>query len=491
MVRERACRGISDLLGDPATGGETTSYLTEQLRACEFESLTCHVLLAVARCKKEHNSVEPSAQTLSDAIASPSLLSWILLRDIDASYAEPLASSLRHSGSAPADFQANPFFGKYVRSFLPPAYDLSIEALVGPVTDAFRIQWAYEWDRLIVAKGAELTIRPMDYWLGRLPGDERYVSVDTQMSEIYRSAFLRTLAWGLSGGLIREPLAVHLAAAALPLDLELWRVTPKRRPDWWPTAEASAGVLDTIPGEAWAMVEQLWERQQRCESWAGQSGLGESSILAHASGRVSSGDSVYDLSIKGVFQKTHGPAIPDASDIADWLRTNRDDAVGSLPSPVRFAGAIGRADPDAWARDFQDWSILPSFGFGRTGPTPRWQFWRFWREIQLPAPYLLSPGATFGATEDRIEIVDPKLGLVARWSDWTDGLSEKLVDDLPPSTGCALAVERDVIEEFEQRYRSRFCWVSTLTTFTRSSTHDPYDSFRDSRIFGGTRLVGA
>jgi hypothetical protein len=490
LVRERACVGVSNLLVKPEESKATEDYLLGWIKGCALESVACYPLLAVARARDLAPTSGPSRSDLSAALPCPSLLSWMILNEIDGTAQKPIEASSRHSGSAPSSFTPNPFFEKYVRSFLPPVYYDSFESLIKPLGDVLIQQWAYEWDGLVDRTGTSLTARPMDFWLGRtLPGDERYVSVDTTMSEVYRSAYLRAVSWALSSDLIDEDLALRFAVSAAPVDLELWKVRPGQRPGWWPVVGEITSEIDTAPGEIWAGVSQLWERQLRCEPWSSNDQLGGDRLLAHASGMVHSGDSTYDLAIRGVFQKTSGPRRPELTEMAEWLRNTRPDASVAYRSLLRFNGVIRGADPDEYSNEFGDWSLLPAFVSAMPLAVPRWQFWRMWRELWLPAPYMVRANTTFCAEDDAIVASDPTEGAVAEWRDWTDGLTEKLADGLPPPGGSLLTLRREVVEKFEEATQSSFSWLCTVVVYSRDGYHKPFEAFFDERFFGGSLIV--
>lgn len=56
----------------------------------------------------------------------------------------------------------------------------------------------------------------------------------SNISEIYRSAFLRTLAWFSARKLISDEHFIEYSLFQCPIDLSLWDIASSQCPDWWP-----------------------------------------------------------------------------------------------------------------------------------------------------------------------------------------------------------------------------------------------------------------
>ena len=91
-----------------------------------------------------------------------------------------LLSSPGHSGDVPGDFSPNPFFAKYVETFLPPIFNILAGLIEENELIAFRRHWAYEWQGLVDETGVKLTDRNLYFWWGRKSDKERVFATDTK-----------------------------------------------------------------------------------------------------------------------------------------------------------------------------------------------------------------------------------------------------------------------------------------------------------------------
>ena len=138
-------------------------------------------------------------------------------------------------------------------------------------------QWAFEWQHLVDGLNAPTSIEPLREWIGGAQeGDYRPVVVDTWMSEIYRSSYLRALHWVVSEGRLPFGDAMVFARELCPVGLLLWRCKPNAKPTWWPNVPPeSDGPLDVAPAAIFEAVDVLWNRQKRRQLWDGGRGSGK------------------------------------------------------------------------------------------------------------------------------------------------------------------------------------------------------------------------
>ena len=171
--------------------------------------------------------------------------------------------SLCHSGDAPADFRPEEFFDEYSGAFLPPIYrDYFVKQINREFSVDLKRQWAFEWHQLVERTSKTPSESPLRYWLGTRLTDPRHACIDTEMSEIYRSALLRALAWCVDNDLVPLSAALEQAAMMCPVDIELFKLPPSFKPNWWPCAQLAKTQIDTSVVGIWGQVESLWESHQ-------------------------------------------------------------------------------------------------------------------------------------------------------------------------------------------------------------------------------------
>jgi len=473
LVRERTSAVFGDLLTGPqafATAASLLSWLERQT----LESVAVLGLLPFCRAKGASETFEPPVADLHRTLQRPSLLSNILLEYLGADPSTFTPISSLHSETASASFEPRSFFQEYAGAFTAPIYSTNVERLERLWSIPVRRQWAFEWEKLADAERVALTTKPL-WFMGRrheahLPG------ADFRLSEIYRSAYLRALAWSVSTGRLDPNLALNLAGEVCPIDLDLWRLEPRRKPEWWPRVDDPKGQIDIVPGQIWQRLLQIWEQQT-----TGQA----SQIILAASGRVHEGRSVvYDLDIHGVFQASVGPASADLEPVFQWCERR---SIETATPPVRFFGPLLKASLEDWTERIGDWLVIPASGWVANGLSSRWQYWRIWRVPRFPAPFLAERDLTFACTQRAIEISDGT-SIRAKFTDWTDGVTDRLTANLSPRSGYVLKAETQMVQRFAEASRTAFAWICRLTGYQRRTSYDTFETFTLHKSFG-TRSV--
>lgn len=474
MVRERAAVAIADLIMRP--GAERSSVrdaLLTWISRQNLESAAALGLVVFCRVAEREPEQVPSLEVLTGAVRKPSLLSLLLLRELHGTNVPAPAWSTLTFGAAPADFVMAEFFAKYRESFLPPIYTFAAKWMERRKGVGFSRQWAYEWHRLLDQHGRTPSARSLDL-MGRQHGDHLVIDVD--LSEFYRSAYLRALACGIATGSLPQATAAQMAAETCPIDLALWHVRPGRPPEWWPRPDKPPGKIDTVPGQVWHRAAALWQQQQ--ETTPGE-------VVLAADGRVHEGEAVYDLSIRGVFQVARGTERGDLQKLFEDCEEAKGehDAYGQ-----RFEGRLKPRHPASFATGSGDWAVVPASVSVHSTVSSRWQLWRGFRGIRVPSPFLGEEILTFRCADAAVEVLDGG-NVMATWSDWTDGLREELTANLPPRTGWVLRAQRCVVEQFARESGAVFAWLCRLTGYHRRHDFEPFDRFVDHQVFGATSLI--
>jgi hypothetical protein len=464
------------MLVQPQYAQIVMDHLLDWIASQELESLAVLGLLALIRASIIDTTFkQPPAANLHDALCKPSILSVALLRELGYTDTPEPDWTGMCTPHVPQDFVPQESFQEHCRTFIPPVYYQEATALERRYNIPFVKHWAYEWQQIL----DHMAIRPSSGILsfrGR-PDDEYYGATDFCLSEVYRSAYLRTLAWAVSEGTVPPKYATYLATESCPVDPALWKVKSGLRPGWWPEPEKSSSHLDTVAAGVWQQIEKLWDDQK---------GAFGDYVLGQASGCVSLADTAYDLEIQGCFQKCIGATRPDLSKIMEWHASRRP--VSYVPHNMRFEGVISRENTDQFDEVFADWMILPAAVQIWPRMPPRWQFWRMDRGIWFPLPFIFSHDPTFECTEDSVTVFEEDR-IVSCWKDWASNLKEKTTANLPPPTGQYLLIDRDVVESFTREANCSFCWTCKLTHFYREHSFEKYKTFSDYHEYGASNLI--
>lgn len=100
LARERACAAIAGLLLDVQQSETTRQYLTYYLKYQALESLSALGLLSFLYAQERDSNITVKyARELVSAVTKNSILSWLLVREIDETLAGKLEDSLVYSRS--------------------------------------------------------------------------------------------------------------------------------------------------------------------------------------------------------------------------------------------------------------------------------------------------------------------------------------------------------------------------------------------------------
>jgi hypothetical protein len=474
LVRERAGVALAELMSQEGPVGERArNALMEWIGQQNLESTAALGILVFCRLADGHPERLAEPGELDRALKRPSLLSFELLKHLYGAAAIKPDWSTCHSSSTTPEFIPPEFFDKFRTNFLPPIYSTRMEAVQNRTMLPIFRQWAFEWTQLVSAGGYQPSERVFDF--GMRPRGSKMI-VDFPLSEVYRSAYLRSLAWAVTSGKLSEEAAVGLALEACPVDLGLWGVHPGIKPAWWPTPKSSAGTIDTVPAQVWEALSSVWDRRHE---------VFKETVLLAASGRVLHGNAIYDLSLRAMFQVAHGPVPGEPEEIMKACH----EAQGSHSShgPC-FGGTLDPMDPTDISLVSHDWSILPASVYVRPRVFPRWQYWRGYSGVQLPASFLASDSFSFHCEPNSVKVFDGAAE-IGSWRDWTDGVTEEFVDGAGHPHGWTLEMSSELTDKFAGESRSTLGWICELKVLHRGHEYEPFREFSVHQLYGTTNLV--
>lgn len=473
MVRERACTAITELLIDDEQTSETMEFLKHWAVSQELESLSVFSLLILLRAKMLCSKFElPSFDKTLEMIKKPSALSYLLLKELGYQIVPKPDWSKICLEENPKDFVPSNFFKKYCKTYLPPIYETHSSEIERKYSIPFYQHWAFEWKEILANIGKKPSAKELDFW-GR-PEYEHYEGVDFLLSEVYRSAYLKTLAWLVVQN-VPEELVTFLAIETCPIDPSLWRVRPQLKPHWWPTPTPSSGVIDTVVGGIWEKLINL--RQENINNK-------NDFFIAQSFGRVCESDTIYDLEIRGFFQKCYGNKKPNLENILKETTFIIPYITGS----IGLDGYIGNEPISKYAKGFDDWELLPVTCKIWPYTTPRWQFNRLARGIWIPAPFLAKKAFAIKCEAESLNILEGK-DVIGEWRDWRWNLKEKINANLTPSNGEYLLLNRSAIDDFVEEERCSFCWICKITQFHREHSYTEYNTYVFTQEYGASNII--
>ena len=469
MVRERAASQLGILVSDGYPGAREA--LLDWIESQMLESLAAIGLLPfIYAAARSGVSVTHSAE-LTARCKSKSVLSEMYLNHLDPSH-QVCVRVGQHSGAPPDSWELPIATSEQQTLDLESVCRSRLEMLEGFYNATLAMQFEYELHCLRALYG-ESTRRA--FWAQG--GQEKgfHPGWHTLSHEICLSAYLRTLAWSAANEILPDDEILDEAASLSPIDLALWHVQPGAKPDWWPTAplQNSLNETDSLDTGLMHSVGNL----------AGDWGAGPMVLLAAGGSLVETTLRRQNLEIRSCFQSSQGPSRPTSQDLFEYLNSVKA-FVYHDDSPLGFSGRI---KIDTGPRLLSDWRTVPCTGISIPKGGNIWQAWRSIRGIHSPSHLLANGELHAECREDSIDFQDSD-GLVARWTDWSEGVSAIFFNGTLPANGWMLVAPHKLIDALEEKAGMHLAWVWEITSHFRSST---YDEFKDLRMYGesGTSLV--
>lgn len=469
LVREKACEALARLIVENELGLEVQALVLNWMAKQTLESIAVLGLLVLYQVKMRGKDL-PDWNVVSKHVSCPSILSWQIAKCLYGEIPPPELYPL-HSGTSSGTFQADPFFLRWCETYLPRVYLMRAKQLELNTSIPFVKHWSFEWTTLRKRAGAELKVPEVTFWTRQ--DSDHLGPLDLPMSEIYRSAFLRSLAWGVFKQRIPLEIAEVYSAEACPVDLSFWKVQSGPPPEGWPDV-AIEGTVDTAAGQLTTSLAALWARQTSTNP-----------LIAEASGRVVyTPEAAYDLSIRGFIQRAEGNDTPALADLLD----DANRFYPTLPNTLCFDGYYESSNTSDAEIYPSDWRLWPLSLLARPHAGHRWQYWKDYRGVWLPNPVLSADPISFRCTPDAV-LVESNGQELARWTTWTSGLEETLSANLPPATGQALFINRHAVEKTAERLGGTFAWICRISSYHRRHGFGEFDVAHIDLEFGTTRII--
>ena len=470
LVRERAAAQIALLIAEGRQ--DVSDALLAWIGRQELESRAGAGILPFLRAQELTNVQPVDTQELAETCRARSVLSDLFMSHYDPSYGDATTSA-RHLGLPPAGWHPPDENRETTARGLEQDLVRMLRSTDNHFHSSLTRQFEFECAKLRELHGDSPTRA------SRLAGTRQegfHPAWYTRSDEIAASAYLRTLASVESIHGIPGKQIPHLAALLSPVDMGLWQVKSAAKPEWWPNLETEP-VPTSIDAQIAAAIQKT---NDAANAW----GSGTNVVIAASGCIFQSGLSQHDLEVRSFFQQANGPLRPSTEEILDVVRRSRA-WVNQQASPLRFEGSVS---VDNRFAQIGDWLIFSCSGTAHPVALMSWQAWRGIREIQCPSDALSDQQIHAVCRQYSVDYESAE-GLIARWSDWSDGLSATSIMGLPPATGWVLTAPRNVLERCSQMFGMRLGWAWEVRSHFRDGKHDEFQDYRSLGERGTSALV--
>ena len=456
FVRWQSAKAFASLFSSPQRDLANKVFL-DWLQSRQFEMEVVagmSVLLFVAP------SDIPSADDVRRNISKPSILADFIFHKV---YGRTLLNWLDgHSGPTPSEFQPDKYFEKHQGQAIPLILSKDFEHLQEITGRPFMEQWAFEWRKLMDETNAPYSTYPR-HFVDKLMSREGVSGVFHQSQDaVYRSAFLRTLAFAVQEWNVFPSDLIEFAARCLPLSKVLHLIHPIKRPLW----------LKDVPEKCCKSNNSLEKLTRRIiKADIGSKGMRPVSLRIPISNTFAE---FGELSIESFFVTDdfvpESQFVDEYPDSMYWSIMNHIERL--LPKEDmekhRMSGVTGSCVPvclDAWA---------PTIGF--------WQNNYVCNSFVLPAPYVFDKPLCVESTKGWLSFTSAQKR-IGSWKTWNDNWIPVYANGGHPRCGGLTELKTALLNESAKRLDMSLAWRVKLKLWERKNTYDPPELAARSSFF--------
>jgi hypothetical protein len=391
----------------------------------------------------------PASSVFATTLRHPSVLAGVLLRHLGGT--DELEWEQAHSGPAPDEFEPEAYFEEFRTAHVPPILSTNLTGFQRTSGRPFMRQWAFEWQKLQESTGVPRTEYP--YYFDSF-SEVRSGIIGQYIQgqgELYRSAYLRTLALAVERWRLPADLAETTAMDVVPAVPGLFEIDPIKRPTWLvDIPERCAASPDDLGRFARELIDASRTLEMRpvtldipIDSAVAQYGTLE--ILAFL--------------VTDEFTTEHVPE--DRIELADF------EAAFSIAGDRPETPIAQFSDDGPGAAAPVCPSMLPQpYGF--------WQGHYFATGMPVPASYVVPSSTHLRCTRSGLELVNSNR-LVAKTAFWHDRWSPDYPREGNTRCGVCAMLEPALLEAAMARLGRRLVWKARIRLWRRERDYGDYN----------------
>ncbi|MER9215149.1 hypothetical protein NKI54_24280 [Mesorhizobium sp. M0663] len=436
MVRWRTAKAIRRLLEQESTREKATRALLDWMATRDLESEVCSALSLLTVVNE---TARPNLRDVAACVKRPSILSDILL---EVAYGWSLGGwdeGLRPD--VPEYFEPSEYFEQHKTAHVPPILLNSLSKLEAKSGKPFKRQWAYEWHVMREETGILFTQYPYyfgDFALARSGIHGQFLQ---RQSELYRSAYLRVLAYAVAAWDMPVRLATQYCLDVLPAVPRLFEVEPQPRPKW--VADFPAKLHDPS---------------------ADFQKLGRALVKAG----VSKSRVAVSLDVPLPKEIAEFGAVSATAYLCSADFEPAEDFDPFLPETLVFSHDVGLGD-DISFRDFEDVRVDGKVGWCAPVsthlipmPSGLWHDEYIGAGMAIPAAYCFDSTPRLSADDRGLALFIGK-DVVATTSFWHDDWTPLVPKKGATRVGVVSCINRRLLKKTLQRFEARLGWFVRLS----------------------------
>lgn len=490
LVRERAATALSHLICSSGRKFEVLEKLLSWIHDQKMESTIAIGYLPIIKAfYLAKNLIDLNFIDIRRLASAAPLSSEVIERLFDEfsllmAKAKSNLSSQAKIEIFPVGYVINPFFKKYVKTFLAPIYMSRASEIESESGKEFIKQWSYTADNIIRDTNVEVDANQM-YYYGRSEHGEFLIGYSSMISEVYRSAFLRVLQEFYKSGVIPDDFYLEYAYSTLPVELSKWKIQPNRAPEWWPK------FLQTTTKKEELMTDVSFDISPEDLIKSTEKGtiVGAKGAIQPSIGWTH--DPMHSFSLMAFGYKVIGANLPTPEEVAK--KVSHSPFLSTVPTqakrPFNFleneeSHLPIRCEPIR----IKDLEVYPIVVGERDFSISLWQYFRDYTGSFNLNP-LLFPDLEVKIGDNNWEQITHDKNSVATYEDWLEGLRDRYERDLPIPHGQYLRIESYFLEKWLQTNGLRLGYVCEVTYRARKYTHEKVHELKEVKLLNVSPVI--
>jgi len=359
-------------------------------------------------------------------------------------------------------------FQQKINQFLNPGYWYIAENISKKTGYNFILNWVSESEEIEKKLNYSTNVQEMGIFHGY--GHQAQLSgMSTDMSEIYRSAYLRVLERCFKSGHISEASFLELAYMTLPIDLSLWNVNSGRAPQWWPKFDEMDWInennIDDVNERLFLKIEKLLKEKNEIALLAISGAINSPNGWR---GRLTSSIKIIGFAFFENFESNY-----TKSEIAKFiLNTPSLNVISSKEKAFRFLESY--ENYFNYPAPFFVFKGITGFhlvSYLRISPVCLWQWYKFYY------------GSPLGLSSELMENISIKIkdgrwryfkrdSFIAECHDWLEGLHERVKTDEIIPYGRFIEVSSQFLSEYLEEKGCNLGYAIEITHNIRKYSHE-------------------
>jgi len=392
-----------------------------------------------------------------------------LVVDLSSIVEQPCKIHIKHMSISklPENYQTPDKFEQEICQFLSPGYWQNAINISKKTEFNFIQNWAATSDEIKNRLHFSTNAQKIGYYLG-YQHEPQLIGLSSNMSEIYRSAYLRVLEHCFRTKLLSAEDFDYIYST-MPIDLSFWNVKTDRCPQWWPQLYLSDDIteknVDEINTQIISNLERLLNKQKDFKILAVDGAI---KPFTGWTGKITS-----TIKLVGFSYSTFNEYDIDETEFAHYIFNSPICfVVPSVNRPFRFLELDNQHLEDR-PPFFIHSNIMGSHLIERFYllPISQWQWYRFIMGLPLGLSSELNTNTSIKIEDGTWKYYQGDSD-IAECCDWLEGLHERVrVGEIVPY-GKYILINTPYLLKYLEKSESQIRYAVEITHDIREYSHE-------------------